>query len=462
MKKKKVIAVFCVFLLVVPLILVACTQQRQNVLKVYNWEDYMADGVGQRFEEYYKSQTGKTIKVEFSSFSTNEEAYSQIKTKKEDYDIFVPSDYMIDKMRKEELLLPIDKSIIFEDSDEYEIYDANIVDTIKSSYDPKFEYSIPYLWGTVGILYDPTRGNINVTEEDASSWQSVFSDKFKGKIYMKDSVHDAFSIGSIYADFYDEKGSTLLPLIDVQGDDWIYTDEYYTQLLNVINDTSTSNIERVRQVLLQQKGNLLKYEGDDGKDAMATGGEQAGLLGLYWSTDAGYAMNDNSNLRYTVPKEGSNIYIDGFVIPKYAKNRQAANYFLKFMNDPDIAFDNMDYSGAPSPVVEAADSYRDYLENESDLFEDADDDFKQNYIDMFFANDDILRSTVAFKDFGEQSKAINEMWIGVKAGKQDDDRINPIVFNSIFIVVVVGIVCAVFIPKIKNKKKKKLNSVRAF
>ena len=521
---------------------------QKNVLKIYNWEDYMVDDAGVRFEKWYKEQTGKTIKVEFSSFSTNEEAYSQIKTKKENYDIFVPSDYMIDRMRKEELLLPLNRDILFENGNEYDIFNQDIVEIIGDSYDPNFGqldqngniiqdnnpiydqnsgkpikddhpiYSVPYLWGTVGILYDPTRGTTLVTDEDALTWESLFSDKYKNKIYMKDSVHDAFAIGSIYANFptrlkplllpieiagQDEYGNNLYKqapreanatpihiqdsdifvddngiLIDPNGNyitkseykdsdnnDYLYTQEYLEELRAVISDTSDENIEITRQSLISQRKNLLKYANEDSKDAMAVGGEMAGLLSLAWSTDAGYAMADNSNLRFQVPKEGSNIYIDAFVIPKYARNYEAANYFLKFISlfdeeneDLQIPFENMDYAGAPSPVTAAADAYKEYLEEDPDEFfvdkQGINEEFKQNYIDMFFAPAEVFKRTAYFLDFAEASITINKMWINVKAGQTENDQIHPAILITVAVIIVGGIFVWVCFTKSKKSKRR--------
>ncbi|MCL2598848.1 MAG: extracellular solute-binding protein, partial [Firmicutes bacterium] len=267
--KKRIALFLSLFLMTVPIVGAVACSARDNVLKLYNWQDYMADGVVSGFEQYYLQKTGKKIRVEVSNFATNEEAYAQIKTKKEDYDVFIPSDYMIDRMRNEDLLLALDKNILLEGAtdtngdgvvNEQDIFDKNIMEIVKDAFDPDLAYSVPYLWGTVGILYDPTRGDTRVTDADAHTWESLFGDKFAGSIYMKNSVHDAFTIGSVYANFEDvlkpllgtdANGQTQQEIVypdGSQGVTYAYTEAYKERLRKVITDTADDNIERVREV----------------------------------------------------------------------------------------------------------------------------------------------------------------------------------------------------------------------
>lgn len=423
--------------------LIACTWgNRDEILRLYNWEDYLAPGTIHDFEVWYRQETGKNIKVQSSGFSTNEQMYTQIASKKADFDLIVPSDYMVDRMRTEGLLQPLDFDIVYSDFDfvpmdpQSDIYLPDIVDIVDTSFDPNMEYSVPYLWGTVGILYDPVRGPSELADID--SWEAIFGDQFAGRIYMQDSVTDAFGIGSIWANRAD--------LQEVELNYGLNSPEHGAWVESVINDTSLDNVERVREELVAQRHNLLAYAVDDANERLATASDTAGWLALVWSVQAGYAMSDNTDLRYIVPKEGSNTWIDTFAIPITARNTVAANYFLRFMLDHDVAIANMEYVGATTPVWSAYDEFGETLNDElQELQDDQDADideieFLQNYIYTLFPPEDVFSRVAAYRDLGERRHDINLMWIQVKAGGGIDDSFGAGIWIvlGLLVVVVVG------------------------
>lgn len=461
MKKRILsIATVLVVILLSSANLIACSfGGRDEILRIYNWEDYLSPDAIPQFETWYTEQTGKRIKVEESGFSTNEQMYTQIASKKADYDLIVPSDYMIAHMRTENLLQPIDPSIVYgdyieEQDGEYsddilnDVYSQDILDIIKGSFDPTMQYVVPYLWGTVGILYDPVRGSDDLSDA-VHSWDAIFGSQFASKIYMADSVTDAYGIASIWTNSNELKSNNIEPNSEAHKD-WVE---------DTINNVEPENIDKVKQELINQRPNVLAYAVDDANERLATASDTAGWLAMVWSVQAGYAMDDNSDLRYIVPDEGSNSWIDGFVIPKTAKNTYAANYFLKFLLQDDIAYENMDYIGATSPIKSVAEDYQDdlladvenlytqleyYNETGEWLdpnyeYEDHDPDyewqewdsvadiqseieFQENYIYTLFPPEDVLNRVGGYTDWGDAKNDINMMWIQVKAGGTMNDK----------------------------------------
>jgi spermidine/putrescine transport system substrate-binding protein len=183
------------------------------------------------------------------------------------------------------------------------------------------------MWGTFGIMY---RRDLVVDEQGEPlfdwknlSWDSLFkAGEYENRRYMKNSIRDAFSSASIVAN--------VQALSDASNGFTDYNEQYKTLLQHVLNDTSKENMSRVESTLKHQKQYLFAYESDDGKDDMITS-NPSGYYGLFWSCDAGYAMEDSTDLYYGVPVEGANVWVDSFVIPKFTQNEKAAQYFLKYL-----------------------------------------------------------------------------------------------------------------------------------
>ena len=242
----------------------------------------------------------------YSTFDTNESLYAKLKTGGSSYDIIIPPDYMIARMIQEEMLLPLDLGNIpnFEEA---------ISDRYKDpSFDPGNRYSVPYTWGTVGLIYNTTM----VDESDLiDSWSYLWDPVYAGNMLMFSNSKDAFGIA-------------------------------FKMLGYPINAESTEQLDRATQLLKEQKPLLQAYVMDEIFDKM-TGGEAA--LAPYYAGDAITMMEDNPDLRFVIPKEGSNIFTDAMCIPREAKNKELAEMYINFMLEPEVGLANIDYIGYSTP-----------------------------------------------------------------------------------------------------------------
>ncbi len=327
--------------------LLACTKDDRVTLKVYNWGDYIDESVLEDFEEQYG------IRVIYDTFATNEDMYVKIKAGGSDYDVAIPSDYMIKKMVDEDLLHKID----FNNVPNYQY----IGDRFKNlDYDPQNEYSVPYMWGTVGILY-----NKNVVEEPVDSWRVLWDEKYSKEILMLDSQRDSIGI--------------TLKMLGYS-----------------LNTKNVDELEAAKDALVEQKPLVLAYVGDEVKDKMIN--EEAALA-VVWSGDAIFMMRQNENLRYAVPKEGTNLWFDGMVIPKTSKHKKEAELFINFMCETETAFKNTDYIGYSTPHTEAR------KQLDPDLVNDP----------TAYPNEEDLVSSEVFKDLAGTIKEYDRIWTEVKS-----------------------------------------------
>ncbi len=287
----KKFALLTVFILMLSVVLTGCGDDR-TTLNIYNWEDYIDESVLDEFEKEYPN-----IKINYERFVTNEDMYNKITKSNAEYDLLFPSDYMIEKMVREGLLAKID----FNNIPNYQYIDSKFKNL---DYDPNNEYSVPYMWGTLGILY-----NTKMVDEDEITWDVLFGDKYEGQILMMDSVRDAI-------------GASLKSL-------------GYS-----LNSTNPKEINEAKEKLIAHKKIILAYGFDDIKDKMVA--EEAAVA-LVYAGDALYAMNQNSDLAYAVPAEGSNLFFDAMVIPANSKHKKEAELFIDFMCRTDIAKKNADY-----------------------------------------------------------------------------------------------------------------------
>ncbi len=298
----KKIVIGCL-LLVFAFALTGCAQKDSEKVYVYNWGEYMDPEVRDSFEE----ETG--IKVVYEEFEMNEDMYAKIKAGAVRYDVVCPSDYMIQKMIEEDLLSEIDFSKVPNLSNIDSTYLKR-----SQSFDPENKYSVPYCWGTLGILYNKT-----MVDEPIDSWRAIFDEKYSGNILMIDSVRDAFGIALSYLG-YD------------------------------INSTEEAQLEEAKQLLQKQYPLVQAYVVDQVRDKMI-GGEAA--LGVIYSGEAIFTKRENPDLEYVVPKEGSNVWIDGWVIPKNARNKENAEAFIDYMCRADIALKNFEYITYSTPNAAA-------------------------------------------------------------------------------------------------------------
>jgi len=352
---------------------------REEVLRLYVPGEYIPDEVlygneeMEGFENWYKRVTGKSIKVQKKEFDSNETMYTMVAVKRQDFDVICPSDYMVERLKNEGLLKKINSSVAEEyknavlgEEVDGEYPNQNLLDII--SYDPNLEYSAPYMWGTMGIMYyfDGNQENseeVNRADSLKSTWKSLF-DVSERKIYMKDSERDSYTV-ALFDYYYDQLKTASNNFTD-------YTTPEYKALIKTIftlDNNFSEKLENAGNTLKAQKKYVYDYETDEGKDDLLTSKGAQGYYGMFWSCDAGYIIADysgeevvyNDNFRFIVPTEGSNVWLDSFCIPKYAGNTSAANLFLQYMSDPDVAFSCMDYAGCTSAIYQTTLDYFDYL-----------------------------------------------------------------------------------------------------
>lgn len=305
MKKFKKLAALVATTLLTTSLFTGCGNSNvgeNGTLNFFNVGDYIDEALIRKFE----NETG--IKVNYSTYDTNEIMYQKVKTNPGTYDLVVPSDYMIEKMISENLLEKID----FNNIANYQY----IGDDYKNlSYDPTNEYSVPYMWGTVGIIYDSTR-----ITDPVDSWDILWDSKYKDEVYMFNSLRDAMAIG-------------------------LLKDGYS------INSTDPTEINDAKNVLIEQRSLTNPvYVVDEVKDNMIAGEK---MLATVWSGDAIYIMNENPDMKYVIPKEGSNKWVDALCIPTGSKNKAQAEAFINFLCDPENAKENVDYIGYSTPNTAA-------------------------------------------------------------------------------------------------------------
>jgi spermidine/putrescine transport system substrate-binding protein len=303
---------------------------RKKVLKIYNWADYIDEELLNEFPLWYKEQTGEDVEIVYQVFDMAEVIYTKIALGKEDFDLVCPTQYLIERMMRNGLLLPLDRNF-GETGDFIGNLSPFLRDRMEAFSVPGMkaeDYMVPYMWGTSGIMYNTKL----ISEEEVQSWSCFWNPKNKGKILMKDHYWDIYNLAAIYGNFADIASGKR-------------------SRNQVVNDHSDSAIARVEKQLKLLKPNLAGWEADFGKEMM-TKGEV--WLNYAWSGDAVWAIEEAAtvdvSLGYVVPIEGSNIWFDGWVIPKYAGNVKAASYFLNYLCQPEIALRNMDISGYTSAV----------------------------------------------------------------------------------------------------------------
>ncbi len=310
------------------LLLAGCSSEggsRDHILKIYNWADYIDEELISEFEEWYFEETGEPVKIIYQTFDINETMLSKIELGHEDYDVVCPSDYIIERMLKNDLLLPL--ACDFGETPNWmgntAPYILEKVGQIEGSGKDASEYCTPYMWGTVGIIYNTKY----VSAEEAESWEVLRNPAYKGKILMKDAFRDIYT-------------SLLIGLNQEE------IESGSVSLRDIAFDISDESIALVEDYLNSFKESICGWEADFGKEQMT---KELAWINLSWSGDAQWAIDEASEvgieLGYAIPSEGSSVWFDGWVIPKYAKNVKAARYFINFMCKPENAIRNMDYIG---------------------------------------------------------------------------------------------------------------------
>ncbi len=297
---KKVLALLLALTLFLPVCALA-----DEVVNVFNWVDYIDEDVIKQFEE----ETG--IKVNYMSFTTNEDMMVQVEASPSAFDVCFPSEYIVERMLEKGLLAELNYDNI--PNAKY------LLDNLRNpSYDANNAHSMPYMWGTVGILYNTT-----MVDEPVDSWGILWDEKYVNNVFMLDSIRDSMGITLRYLGYS-------------------------------MNTRDILALEAAKDKLIEQKqaGIVKAYQVDETKDKMVM---NEAALAVMWSGDAQYAIDLNPDLAYAIPKEGSNVWVDCMVIPKDAKNKVNAEKFIDFLCRPDIAQKNCEtiwYSSPNSGAIE--------------------------------------------------------------------------------------------------------------
>ncbi|OPJ59187.1 ABC transporter substrate-binding protein [Clostridium oryzae] len=319
----------------------------KNKINVFNWGEYIEPSI-------LKDFTNKTgIKVNYQTYATNEEMYEKVKSGTNNYDLICPSDYMLDRMRKERLLQKID----YEKLPNYK----NIDDKYKSqSYDKSNEYSVPYMWGTIGILYDKQK-----IKDKINSWNTLWNPKYKGQIFMSDDMRNSIGISLL-------------------------------RLGYSINSTNAQEIKKAANELMKQRSLVNPvYIGDQVKDSMRSGEKEIAFM---YSGDAEVLKNeDSSRFEYVIPKEGTNIWFDNWAIPKNTKNKTAAEKFLNYLLDAKINKKNVDEIGYATPNKATLPLLDSKIRNDKSAYPDK----------------NVLNKCHVFTDLGNARKLYSDAWLNI-------------------------------------------------
>lgn len=346
-------------------------------INVYNWGEYISDGSDDSLDvnREFTKQTG--IRVNYTNFASNEEMYAKLQGGGVDYDVLVPSDYMISRLAQEGMLAELD----FSNIPNYELIDEKF--RTNPEYDPEGKYSVPYLWGVVGILY-----NEDKVDDVVDSWEILWNEKYKSQILMFDNPRDAFGVAQ--------------------------------KLLGYSFNTTDENAwKKAAQKLREQKPLVQAYAMDQILDKM---GNNEAALAPYYSGDSLTLREDNESIRFAVPKEGTNYFVDAFCIPKSSKKKEAAEAYINFMCSTEIAYANAEYVGYSSPHKEAAARHREYLLEE----------FGEEGAEIAYPTE--LGDVETFVNLPVDTNLLmDELWILVKVGSED----NPLL--------IVGVIVAFFL-----------------
>lgn len=478
MKAKRLISLACAGAFLLPMMsaMSGCSGKETIVLRVYNWEEYIDDGgegsyvfdtlkeelapdlsdkefekwyannyrtplapsMIDDFEEWYKETYGMPVRVEYSTFGTNEDLYNQLKLG-DKYDLVCPSDYMLMKLIAEDMVEPLTEDF-FDDSVEENYYAHYVSPFIAGVFADNYvsvqkdetiekrvwgDYAAGYMWGTTGLIYNPE----TVDEDDLSNWSIMLNKRYANKVTTKDNVRDSYFVG--LAILYEEQ---LLALRARHEAGELTDADYNAQLTEIMNKTDEETVKNVQKVLTDMKKNIYGFETDTGKSDLVKGTIS---LNFAWSGDAVYALDlaeskDNVYLKYFVPEECANLWFDGWVMPKGA-NTQAAQAFVNFISMPENAIRNMYYIGYSSVI--AGDEIFGYVEDTYSA-EDDDDTATDYDLSYFFGEgatlrvpeeqlerqlyaqyptEEVMLRCAVMDYFGEEDgERINELWTKVR------------------------------------------------
>ena len=347
------------------------------ILNVYNWGEYISDGeddslnVNAEFEKYFNEtlseKYGYKVKINYTTYSSNEELYAKLKNTNTSYDVIIPSDYLVALLIREDMLHKID----FENIPNFELIDEAYIDG--NYYDPTNEYSVPYTMGKVGIIY-----NTALIEDDIDSWSALWNEDYSeaGMLQFNNS-RDAFATAQF--------------LMGIS-----------------INTTDQDELDLVHDKLMEQKPLIQKYVMDEVFNKMESGNAS---IAPYYAGDYFIMFASNEDLAFSYPKEGSNVFVDAMCIPKCAQNKELAELYINFMLEPEVAIANAEYIcyASPNTAVMENEEYIEYMTEEihPDAIDILYNDFEKDFINEGF---------VALDD--ETQEYVNELWDDLKISSE--------------------------------------------
>ncbi len=386
MKKK----LFCLLLVcVLTVSLMPAVVAADNEITVYNWGQYISDGTDGSLDVIaaFEEETG--IKVNYLTFDSNESMYTKLKTGGTTYDVIIPSDYMIGKLIEENMLEPLD----FDNIPNYQYIDESFRN---QSYDPSNTYSVPYTWGTVGLIYNSQY----VSAADAASWNCLWNEKYAGKILMFDNPRDAFAIAESILGYS-------------------------------LNTENEDELRAVADLLTEQKGLVQGYVMDQIFDKMQRGEAWAAP---YYAGDFLTMVEENPDLAFSFPEEGFNIFIDAMCIPKGCQNKAGAEAFINFLCRPDICAANLDYLGYSAPETAAKELM----------------DPEVTSSPVAYPDDETLARTESFGALSTQAtQLMNDLWLNVKTTGS-----NTTLYIVISVVAVLAIAAVFVLMNVRRHRKK--------
>lgn len=362
-------------------------------INVYNWGEYISTGADEGTLDVnteFEKLTG--IKVNYTNYATNEELYAKLKGGGVTYDVIIPSDYMISKMIKEGLIQPLN----FENIPNF----SYIMENFRNmEYDPKNAYSVPYTWGTVGIIYDASVVDL---DEDEIDWGLLWDETYADQILMFDNPRDAFAIAEILLGYS-------------------------------LNTENPEELEAAAKKLLEQKKIVQGYVMDEIFDKMGAGDA---LIAPYYAGDALTIMEENDSLNFVVPQSGTNLFVDAMCIPTSAKQKEAAEMYINFMCEPDIAYANIDYICYSTP--------------HSAAFEMLDEEVQNDPIS--YPDEELIaeRTTVFVNLSDEANRMMQDLWTEMKSA--EEETVNKWLVPIFLVCCLVTVVVVLLRRHIRSKK----------
>ena len=357
-------------LLAAMVVLSSCQNKGAVTLYVYNWGEYISDGsedsldVNKEFEKYYYETYGERVIVNYSTYSSNEDMYAKISKGAVKYDVIIPSDYMIERLIDENLLAKLD----FSNIPNYEY----IFDNFKGEnafYDPTNEYSVPYAYGMVGVIYNTAL--VDKDDENIGSWSLMWDEKYSGEILQFNNSRDAFGTALYYLG-YD------------------------------VNEATDEEWKEALELLKEQKPLVQSYVMDEIFNKMKGG---SASVSSYYAGDFLSMYEYNEDLAFYYPKEGTNVFVDAMCVPAVSQNKTIAERYINFMLSEEIAVANAEYTyyATPNSLVSESEEYREYMNG---IHPDA--------IDILYSQSESVKSSYYENLTPDKLMMINELWEDLK------------------------------------------------